>query len=305
MVGFGAQRQCGLAGGFRGLAVASVVFHASDQERNPPSLHQDLAMLLQGQSLSSEVGYSAQPGASFGRYTTALLTQAIRQAAATVSCDTSSLLAEAVRRALGDTGAIVATDPGLGRILRFGTQIDTRDIRSDAGGLPGTGSALSAQAVANYIAKYATKTISAPGLPDHPVRSPAAIAALHCGQHYKRLISTCWELGKHRTPPPRPEPVDPHARLPRPLPHQVPPLLRHLTASCARPASPTAKAQRHPDGEKDPWGRDLDEHTVLVMASWHYAGTGHATTAERQLALAAAARAREHDQIAREETWTN
>ena len=86
-------------------------------------------MLLQGQSLSSEVGYSAQPGASFGRYTTALLTQAIRQAAATVSCDTSSLLAEAVRRALGDTGAIVATDPGLGRILRFGTQVDTRIIR--------------------------------------------------------------------------------------------------------------------------------------------------------------------------------
>ena len=41
------------------------------------------------------------------------------------------------------------------------------------------------------------------------------------------------------------------------------------------------------------------------MASWRYAGTGHATTAERQLALAAAARAREHDQIAREETWTN
>ena len=65
------------------------------------------------------------------------------------------------------------------------------------------------------------------------------------------------------------------------------------------------RAQRHPDGEKDPWGRDLDERTVLLEAAWLYAGTGHATTAERQLALAAAARAREHDRIAREETWTN
>jgi hypothetical protein len=42
-----------------------------------------------------------------------------------------------------------------------------------------------------------------------------------------------------------------------------------------------------------------------LMTSWHYTGTGHATTAERQLALAAAARAHEHDQIAQEETWTN
>src|SRR5262249_58790481 len=65
------------------------------------------------------------------------------------------------------------------------------------------------------------------------------------------------------------------------------------------------RQQRHPDGEKDPWGRDLDERTVLLAASWRFAGIGHATTAERQLALAAAARAREHDRIAREETWTN
>ena len=240
-----------------------------------------------------------------GRYTAALLTQAIRQAAAAVSCDTSSLLADAIRRALGDTSAIVATDPSLGRILRFGTQIDTRPIRSDAGGLPGTGSALSAQAVANYIAKYATKTISAPGLPDHPVRSPAAIAALHCGQHYKRLISTCWELGKH--PDAASLGLNRWTHMLGYRGHFLTKSRRYsVTFGQLRQARVThRKAQRHPDGEKDPWGRDLDEHTVLVMASWHYAGTGHATTAERQLALAAAARAREHDQIAREETWTN
>ena len=49
----------------------------------------------------------------------------------------------------------------------------------------------------------------------------------------------------------------------------------------------------------------LDNRIVLVAASWQFAGTGHATTAERQLALAAAARARERNRIAREEIWTN
>ena len=200
------------------------------------------------------------------RYTAALLTQAIRQAAAAVSCDTAASCEAHPPRA-GRHERHCCYRPGLRRILRFGTQIDTRTIRP-AGGLPGTGSALSAQAVANYIAKYATKTISAPGLPDRPVRSPAAIAALRCGQHYKRLISTCWELGKHPAAAALgAQPVDPHARLPGPLPHQIPPLLRHLHPAAPGPHRPTARPERHPDGEKDPWGRDLDEHTVLLMAS--------------------------------------
>ena len=44
---------------------------------------------------------------------------------------------------------------------------------------------------------------------------------------------------------------------------------------------------------------------MLTVSTWMYAGTGHATTAERTLALAAAARAREQERIAREETWTS
>ena len=135
-----------------------------------------------------------------GQYTAGLLCQAIQRAASVVSCDTIALVSQAIRRALPpqlrDTTPPPVIDPGLGRILRFGTQIDTRVIRT-AGNLPGTGTALSPQAVANYIAKYATKTISAPGLPDRPVRGPKAIDALTCGQHYKRLITTCWQLGKH------------------------------------------------------------------------------------------------------------
>jgi hypothetical protein len=127
-----------------------------------------------------------------------LLTAAIQATAAAISCDTAALLARMLWRAAGGNLAdpLPVIDPGLGRILRFGTQIDTRAIRHDTGGLPGTGTALSAQAVANYIAKYATKTTGAPGLPHRPVPGPAAIGRLRASSHHKQLITTCWELGK-------------------------------------------------------------------------------------------------------------
>jgi hypothetical protein len=54
------------------------------------------------------------------------------------------------------------------------------------------------------------------------------------------------------------------------------------------------KAQRHPDGERDPWGRPLEDTVVLILENWTYAGTGYATPGA-ELALASAARAREYD----------
>jgi hypothetical protein len=236
------------------------------------------------------------------RYTAALLSDAIRGAATAVSLDIAAHLTRLNLKAAGsdDTAAVPVIGADLARTLRFGTQVDTRTVRT-AADLPGTGRELSAQAVANYIAKYATKTISAPGLPDHPVHGTKAIAALHCGAHYKRLISTCWELGKN--------PAAAQLGLNR-WTHMLGYRGHFLTKSQRYSTTFTRlrqarltyrRTQRHPGGEKDPWGRDLDEHTVLVISAWQYAGTGHATTAERQLALAAAARAREHDRIAREE----
>jgi hypothetical protein len=244
-----------------------------------------------------------------GQYTANLLTQAIRQAATVVSCETATLLTQAILRALPpslrDTTPPPAIDPALRRILRFGTQIDTRVIRPTADGLPGTGKALSAQAVANYIAKYATKTISAPGLPDRPLRGPKAINALTCAQHYKRLISRCWDLSKH--PQTAQLALNRWTHMLGYRGHFLTKSRRYsVTFTQLRQARIThRRQQRHPGGEKDPWGRDLDERTVLLAASWRCAGTGYTTGGERQLALAAAARAREHDRIAREETWTN
>jgi hypothetical protein len=55
------------------------------------------------------------------------------------------------------------------------------------------------------------------------------------------------------------------------------------------------KAQRHPGGERDPWGRPLDETVVLVLGTWTYDGPGYPFTPGAELALASADRARSHE----------
>jgi len=49
-------------------------------------------------------------------------------------------------------------------------------------------------------------------------------------------------------------------------------------------------------------GPNVELGAARAEATWIYAGTGHATTGQHALALAAAARAREHEQAAREES---
>ena len=66
-----------------------------------------------------------------------------------------------------------------------------------------------------------------------------------------------------------------------------------------------AKRRRARDGiPLDAWDRPEDDQAVIVVASWVYVGPGYATEGERWLALSAAARAREHRRIAREELTT-
>ena len=43
---------------------------------------------------------------------------------------------------------------------------------------------------------------------------------------------------------------------------------------------------------------------MIILATWSYVASGYATEGERWLALSAAARAREHRRIAREELTT-
>src|SRR5262249_55138463 len=113
------------------------------------------------------------------QYTAALLADAIDQAAAAVR-----LPAVAGALTLERQGPVV---------LRFGPQTDARPVRRDA--IVATGRPLNVDAVANYIAKYVTKSLAVPGLPDVRLRFASDIEALRCPAHHKRMVLTAWELG--------------------------------------------------------------------------------------------------------------
>jgi hypothetical protein len=162
-------------------------------------------------------------------------------------------------------------------LVRFGAQTDTRIVRS------GTADALTRNAVANYIAKYATKTADAPGLPAYPIRSALELESLRCPPHYRHLIETAWNLG--------------YQQWAHCLGYGGHFLTKSRRFSVTFGQLRTARrdhrrTQRHPDGELDPWGRHVDETTVLFVGEWHYAGSGYAASDAHFLALMSANNAR-------------
>jgi len=209
---------------------------------------------------------------------------------------TADLLCDAIRQATAAISLTVSSGPVVPAVrLTFGAPqgTDARPIRHSAD-LPGTGQALSAPAVANYIAKYATKTLTVPGVPDKRIRTAFDLQGLRCSAHYRQMITTAWQLGR------RTATGDPRFRR---WAHMLGYGGQFLTKS--RRYSVTfgqlraartehRRAQRHPGGERDPWGRPLDESVVLVIKTWTFAGTGYTAAPGAELAAASAARAREH-----------
>ena len=210
---------------------------------------------------------------------------------------TADMLCDAIGQA-----AALATLPidhdGQTMTLGFGAQNDTRIIRHGTH-LPGTGQALDGQAVANYIAKYATKTLTAPGLPNQRLRGEADLGHLRCTAHYRRLITTAWQLGS----------TQPASRC-RTWAHMLGYGGHFLTKSrrysvtfgqLRKARTDHRRAARPLGTDRDAWGRPLDETVVLVLGTiWIYSGVGRTlATSGAELAAASAARAREHyDQAA-------
>ena len=112
----------------------------------------------------------------------------------------------------------------------------------------------------------------------------------------------------HRRPPRlcQPPAVGAHARLRRPLPHQSPPLLRHLHRAARGPdqlpPQPGPRTRTSPIRTAD---HADDKKPPSSSATLSYAGTGWNTTGDALLANTAADQARKrreagHDQLASE-----
>jgi hypothetical protein len=131
--------------------------------------------------------------------------------------------------------------------------------------------------VANYIAKYATKTLTVPGVPDTRIRTAFELQGLRCSRHYREMITAAWRLGaRDATGEPR---FRQWAHMLGYGGHFLTKSRRYsVTFGQLRTARTAHRgAQRHPGGERDPWGRPLDESVVLILSTWTYAGTGYTT----------------------------
>jgi hypothetical protein len=190
---------------------------------------------------------------------------------------------------------------GPARYARWGEQLDVRNItRDDQAG------ELSAEQVAGYIAKYATKATESFGSGlDRRMEADDLEHLDDLPAHVARLVRACWQLGGH--------PELGGLRL-RAWAHMLG--FRGHWSTKSRRYSTTmtvlrrarvtfAKRRRARDGVPlDAWGRPEDDQAVIIVATWVYVASGYETEGERWLALSAAARAREHRRIAWEELTT-
>ncbi|MDX3262656.1 replication initiator protein RepSA [Streptomyces sp. MI02-2A] len=178
-----------------------------------------------------------------------LLTDAIHAAAARVAVDVDPA---------GDQPA---------RTLRWGTQLDVQPI-----GAFGHGEDITEQAVASYVAKYATKAAETTGTVDRRIGNKEALVLLGVPDHPRRLIEACLDL----------HPLYPDRKL-RDWAHMLG-FRGHFSTKSRRysttlgalrqvRADYRAAQQRAALGLPDP--DDNPEATTLVLAHWTYAGHGH------------------------------
>ncbi|MFF2201162.1 replication initiator protein RepSA [Streptomyces sp. NPDC058145] len=187
-----------------------------------------------------------------------LLTDAIHAAAARVAVDVPPA------RYQPDPEQPARTEPA--RTLRWGEQIDVRPIRAF-----GDGAEITEQAVASYVAKYATKAAETTGTVDRRIGNEEALVLLDVPDHPARLIAACLDL----------HPLYPDRKL-RDWAHMLG--FRGHFSTKSRRYSTTLSAlrqvraeyraaqQRAALGLPDP---NAEEATTLTLAHWAYAGHGH------------------------------
>jgi hypothetical protein len=195
---------------------------------------------------------------------------------------------------------MVDGDQGVTLVARWGEQLDVRHITD-----VGDERELSAEQVAGYVAKYATKSTEAVGVTLDQRVCEVELEGLDVPAHVAELVRACLELGAR--------PSLASLRL-RKWAHMLgfgghfsTKSRRYSTTLGALRRARVAYAIRRRKGNTlplDAWRRPEDDQGVIVVASWSYVGRGYQSTGEAWLAASAAARAREARRIAREELRT-
>ncbi|MFI8080586.1 replication initiator protein RepSA [Kitasatospora sp. NPDC086009] len=104
---------------------------------------------------------------------------------------TVALLDAAIREAARRAGVpVAAAGQHPARILQWGTQVDVRPI-----GAFGSGE-ITEQAVASYVAKYATKSAETTETVDRRILERHELDRHDLPAHTRRLIEACWDLDK-------------------------------------------------------------------------------------------------------------
>ncbi|MCX5533574.1 replication initiation protein [Streptomyces sp. NBC_00006] len=172
--------------------------------------------------------------------------------------------------------------------LRWGQQLDVRPITAF-----GDGKEIKEQAVASYVAKYATKAAENTGTVDRRIGNREAALLLGLPDHPRRLIEACFDL----------DPFYPERRLSA-WAHMLG--FRGHFSSKSRAYSTTLgvlrqiRADYRAAQEREALGLDGREpDSVLVLASWEYAGHGH-TPGESALAASIARNLQLNRETARE-----
>lgn len=188
---------------------------------------------------------------------------------------TVTLLADAIQAAAAHSYTSVSVptaEDEPAHTFRWGTQLDVRPVKAF-----GDGSDITEQAVAAYVAKYATKAAETTGTLDRRIGELSELDRHQVPDHTRRLIEACKHL----------DPLYPDRRL-WAWAHMLG--FRGHFSSKSRRYSTTlgelrqASADFRAAQEREALGNpDYEPDTVLVLADWQYAGHGH-TPGESALA---------------------
>jgi hypothetical protein len=173
--------------------------------------------------------------------------------------------------------------------ITWGDQVDPRVVKLTGGGQ------ISDVAVASYLAKYATKSTEPVGVPPGRITADNAHVYATSSTHQGRLIRACLRVGGHGH-----EDFKALRRWAHMLGY------RGHFATKSRRYSTTMRALRAARRDwhrrQQPQAHLYRDQTVITETELEWAGRGWRTTGDALLALSAAARAREHRRVAREES---